>query len=90
MNQKIVCVLLIFGVGELFSSHPVAHSLFDIPVTDSLFVNIPVADSFDNIRVALAIPPCFDLISSQLLSPDTYNYFLSLPEKLASNYLNAR
>merc|ERR1711890_65182 len=24
-----------------------------------------------------------------LLSPDTYNYFLSLPEKLASNYLNA-
>merc|ERR1712223_2176036 len=24
-----------------------------------------------------------------LLSPETYNYFLSLPEKLASNYLNA-
>ena len=51
------CVLLIFGVGELFNSHPVDDSLSNIPVTDSLFVNIPVADSFDNIRMALAIHP---------------------------------
>ena len=49
--------LCIFGVGEPFNSHPVADSLYDIPVTDSLFVNIPVADSFDNIQMALAIHP---------------------------------
>ena len=32
----------------------------------------------------------FDYVLSQLLSPDTYNYYLSLPEKLASSHLNAR
>ena len=51
------CVLLIFGVGEPFNSHPGDDSLYDVPVTDSLFVNIPVADSFDNIRMALAKHP---------------------------------
>ena len=32
----------------------------------------------------------FDFVLSQLLSPDTYNYYLSLPEKLANSHLNAR